>query len=577
MKQWGLLGLLALAACAGEDSSGDVSEARECPDVVAGSLPVESPAAELAQRIWSSQPQRPQVDDGRQSVIVRFQPDVVVGAALVERAGGQVGHTFRGVPALAARLSPSELAALRANPDVVDIEPDVEWHALGTASSSVPGPVAQGSAGEYTDGVRLVEATRVWDANGDGALDPGAPTGDGIKVCVIDSGIDPGHPELAPRIIGGKDFVDGDDDPSDRQGDVWGEGHGTHVAGSIAAQLGSPGTVEPSMDRGGVTGVAPGAQLLIARVLNLDGRAKLSSVMAAVEWCHAQGARIASMSLGGGDWGKTARDVFQRVHDEGMLVIAAAGNDGGPLLYPAAFPSVLAVGAVDSRQSLAKFSSRGSNLSLVAPGVDVLSTFIRERGRYSHLEVAGARYASRALVFAPSQDVSGELVDCGYGTSRASCRGGSCSGFVAYVDLGGARLESVVTNVMKQGARAIIFGHPEVGGEPETLILGPGNWVPGAMVGNTSAVLLRTQLGQSARVDVSRVDYTRFSGTSMAAPHVSGVAALLWSERPSLTAAQVRGLLERTAKDLGKAGWDTEHGHGLVQASAALEELRRTP
>jgi subtilisin family serine protease len=97
------------------------------------------------------------------------------------------------------------------------------------------------------------------------------------------------------------------------------------------------------------------------------------------------------------------------------------------------------------------------------------------------------------------------------------------------------------------------------------------------MVGHTTSALLRTQLGQRARLSVSQMDYTRLSGTSMAAPHVTGVAALVWSERPSLSPAQLRELLERTAKDLGPPGKDEEHGHGLVQASAALEELRRMP
>ncbi|XXF77588.1 S8 family serine peptidase [Myxococcaceae bacterium GXIMD 01537] len=575
MKRWGLLGLLALSACTTSDPNGGVNETRDCPEVTSGRLT----SQEMAQSVWTSEGPRRPAEDGRESVLIRMRPGrVSASAARVERAGGQVQHTFESVPALAARLSARERAALAADPDVEAIEPDVEWHALGTqVPRASNAPQATGSAGEYTEGVRLVQASRVWDANGDGLLDSGAPNGDGIKVCVIDSGIDPNHPELKSRIIAGRDFVDGDDDPTDREGDVWGEGHGTHVAGTIAAQLGSGAVTDPSMDSGGVTGVAPGVQLLIARVLNLEGRAKLSHVLSALEWCHQQGAHVASLSLGGGEWGETARQLFQSVYDNGMLVVAAAGNDGGPLLYPAAFPSVLAVGAVDTREKVADFSCQGDNLSLVAPGVDVLSTFVQGRGSFAELEVAGAHHASRSFVFAPAGDVSGELVDCGYGSSRSSCRGGTCGGFVAYVELGGGRVETVLSNVMRQGARAVVMGNALPGGQPETVVLGPGRWVPGTMVGYDDAEAVRGKLGGTARVQVRGMDYARFSGTSMAAPHVTGVAALVWSARPSLSPTQVRALLEKSAKDLGDKGFDTAYGNGLVQAQGALDALRLLP
>lgn len=577
MKRWGLLGLLALTACMGDGPGYEVREARDCTDVVAGSLThLETPLEQLAQRTWTSTPPR-EADDGRESVIIRYRPGRV-GASRLERAGGHVTHRFRSVPALSARVSAEEREALAADPDVEAIEPDVEWYALGTSAPVAHNAVTMsGSPGEYTEGLRLVQAPQVWDADDDGEIDPGAPIGQGITVCVVDSGIDPEHPEFAGRIIGGRDFVDDDDDPSDMVDGVWGEGHGTHVAGTIAAQLASKGATDLNGDADGVVGVAPGVQLLIARVLNLEGRAKLSNVLAAMEWCQQQGAHIASLSLGGGQWGETARELFQRVHDEGMLVIAAAGNDGGPLLYPAAFPSVMAVGAVDSRERLASFSCRGPGLSLVAPGVDVLSTFPRGRGNFAELEVDGARHASRSLFSVPTGEVSGELVDCGYGGTRGSCRGGSCNGFVAYVELGGGRIETVMANVMRQGARAIVFGHPDPGGGVETLVVSRGRWVPGTMVDHDTAETLRGLWGRSARVRVSSMDYARFSGTSMAAPHVTGVAALVWSARPSLRPDEVRALLERSAKDLGERGFDSEYGHGLVQAHAALEALRQMP
>ena len=128
-------------------------------------------------------------------------------------------------------------------------------HALGlTPGSLVPAllaaPVASGSTSEYTWGVKATQANAVWDANNDGVLDTGAPTGEGITVCVIDSGIDPQHAELKAAYALGKDFIDGDDNPEDKDAaGAWGGGHGTHVAGTIAAQLGSAGRSTPTTPR----------------------------------------------------------------------------------------------------------------------------------------------------------------------------------------------------------------------------------------------------------------------------------------------------------------------------------------
>ena len=102
----------------------------------------------------------------------------------------------------------------------------------------------------------------------------------------------------------------------------------------------------------------------------------------------------------------------------------------------------------------------------------------------------------------------------------------------------------------------------------------PGAWVPSAQVTHETGAKLRTVPGITTHVQLTRSDYAPFSGTSMAAPHVTGVAALLWSEAPGISAAEVRRYMESTAKDLGPDGRDKEHGFGLVQAHAALQALR---
>lgn len=572
-RRWGLLGLLVLAACVGspDDDTSKLNQ-DECSNVAEDFNSHRAPDSATS----SSLP--PEAADGREPVIIRYRQGTGVSAASVQRLGGQVKAQYRFVPAVAARVTPEERARLAADPSVERIEPDVELRPLG-----IPSPI--GSVEEYTDSLRLVQAPQVWDANEDGVLDPGAPTGAGIRVCIIDSGIDPRHPELRIPYAGGHDFVDDDNDPSDQTQDVWGIGHGTHVAGIIAAQLSEGGATYPDMNAGGMVGVAPGAELLIARVLNVQERASVSNVLRALEWCQKSGARIASLSLGSpANMGRTAQEAFQAAQDAGMLIIAASGNDSSPdreapISYPAAFSSVLAVGAVDTHEEVASFSNRGEGLSLVAPGVDVLSSVVRQGVTVSELDAEGDRYGSRSLFFAPAGEYTGTLVDCSLGES-GGCKGGTCDGFVAYVRLTpGYSPTRLALNVMKQGAKSIIFGTDQSDSLPWQLALeGPGkHWVPTLAVGRESRGTVLKNLGKQIHVNLRGVDYAYFPGTSMAAPHVTGVAALVWSANPSLTASEVRELLVSSAKDLGEKGKDPRYGYGLVQAKAALDALKQRP
>ncbi|ATB27869.1 S8 family serine peptidase [Melittangium boletus] len=558
MRVWAILGLAVLAACSNTDSGISGQSHGGCVDVkedaVAGHL-------------------RTKVQDDRQPVIVRYRKGVR-SATAVKNLGAPVTAQYTLIPAVAARLTPQEIARLAVSPEVERIEPDLEVRALGM-------PMTAGSVEEYTDTLRIVQAPRVWDTNEDGVLDRDAPVGSGIRVCVIDSGIDPRHPELRIPYAAGRDFVDNDDDPSDESQGVWGLGHGTHVAGIIAAQLSSGGATWEGMSRGGIMGVAPGVELLIARVLNVEERASVSGVLSALEWCQRQKAHIATLSLGASlDMGRTARDTFQAARDSGMLIVAASGNDSdslqvAPLSYPAAYPSVLAVGAVDSRGEVAPFSNGGETLSLVAPGVDILSSISVGGNTVSQLDAGVLSYNSRSLFFAPAGDYTGTLIDCGQGNSL-ECQGGTCEGFVAYVRLEqGSDVSRIARNVMSQGARAIIFGTSDSETQAWQLSLeGPHQtWVPALSVGRESRAAVLQHLGKPIHVNLRGVDYARFMGTSMAAPHVTGVAALLWSARPSLTASEVRELMERTALDLGERGPDTRYGHGLVRARAALDAL----
>ncbi|WP_375765805.1 S8 family serine peptidase [Archangium gephyra] len=592
MKRLIMLGLLGLSTCKQELPPVEENPST-CPIPGNGlgsapstaRTPVESTA--LTRRLLGPD------EEGREPVLVRFRQHTGVQAAsapllrqaLVERMGGQVKYHWRGLSMLAARLSPLAREALAHEPEILSIEPDHPVHALGLTS-----PHPSGSPGEYTEGVKRVQAPEVWDANGDGLLDPGAPTGEGLKVCVIDSGIDDRHPELrGPYLPGqglGKDFIDGDDDPKDQdENGVWGGGHGTHVAGIIAAQLGMGGWVDPTdstLHPNGVVGVAPGVTLLVARVLDTQGNGAMSDVIEALGWCQQQGARIASLSLGSTQAGAADKDAFDAAWAAGMLSISAMGNAGNddpdnppPEVYPAAYASVLAVGAVDSEDQHPSFSQLGEHLSLVAPGVGVLSTTL-VGDAFSEVEAEGELYSSRGLAYAGRGQYTGTLLDCGQAASASSCPETACDGFVAFVERGTLPFADKVRNVQAQGARAVIIANNDPAAAEGSFTLGnPGDWPPVVSVSQVTARALVGRLGRPVRVELKGSDYARRSGTSIAVPHVSAAAALLWSARPGLTRTQVRDFLERSAKELGPPGRDPAFGFGLVQARAALELMAK--
>ncbi|HYO59725.1 S8 family serine peptidase [Archangium sp.] len=589
MKRWAWLGFVGLMACHDEAPSpppeppSDVMPrpARSCPFVGQGTsspLRAMSPAG-------VEEPRR----DGREPVLVRFRPGALVSTtvatrahrAAVERVGGHVRHEWPRLHALAARLRPEERQALTRNPDVLAIEPDGWVHAAGL-------PSLAGSAGEHTEGLRMIHAPQVWDADGDGTLDTGAPTGEGLQVCVIDSGWDERHPELQAAYAGGRDFIEDDDDPKDYSNalQVWGEGHGTHVAALIAARPGSGGRVQPGYEPGGMVGVAPGASLLIARVLDIHGRGRMSDVIEALQWCRARGARIASLSIATEQPGELARQAFEDALSTGLLPIAASGNAGTsdpqtspPISYPAAYPSVLAVGAVDPQGHHAPFSQSGPELGLVAPGVDVLSATLLGTASCSGVEAGGRGFVSRDLDYAGQGDYTGPLMDCGTGDNTASCgQGAPPGGFIALLARGDSfDFARKVTHVMEQGARAVILINQAPEQDEGSFSLGaPGTWPPVVSVSQDSGTQLQALAGRSARVRSLPVDYARLSGTSMATAYVSGTAALVWSARPDLTPTQVRELLQRSARELGTPGHNDLFGWGLVQAFEALELLADT-
>lgn len=204
-------------------------------------------------------------------------------------------------------------------------------------------------------GVARIGADKVWDKG----------TGSGVKIGIIDTGIQKDHPDLAGNIITGYDFVNNDNDANDDNG------HGTHVAGIAAA----------SSNNLGVVGVSHSSQLMPIKVLNAQGYGYLSDVAKGVYFATDNGVRVINLSLGSTSDSSLLRDAVNYATNKGVLIIAAAGNDGGaPCSYPAAYSNAVCVVATDSRNLLASFSNIGGELA--APGVYNYSTYIGSTYRY---------------------------------------------------------------------------------------------------------------------------------------------------------------------------------------------------
>ena len=200
------------------------------------------------------------------------------------------------------------------------------------------------------------------------ALDLGVH-GEGVKVCVSDSGIDLSHPDLAENIV---------DDFSTLIGRSSGQdfnGHGTHVAGTIAALN----------NEIGVVGVAPKAQLIAAKALTASGSGHSSDLAESIYECVARGAQVINMSWGSDTSSPIIEEAIKYAYEQGVVLVAASGNEGkNSVSFPAAYQEVIAVSAVDHQDEFASFSNYGRAIKFSAPGVGIYSTFLK--GNYRELD-----------------------------------------------------------------------------------------------------------------------------------------------------------------------------------------------
>lgn len=341
---------------------------------------------------------------------------------VVKKAGGKIKVSMRHNLAVAAELSPKQRKRLEKNPNIEYIEID---HKRRFMAQDVPYGISQVQANLVDDSVAAASAG-------------------GKKICVIDSGLELPHEDMGTQ--GGT--ITGTNDSGTGNWYDNGGPHGTHVAGTIAA-------LDNSFGVRGVIGSDP--NLHIVKVFNSNGWGYSSSLVSAIETCADNGADVVNMSLGGAGSNQTEANAMQNLYNQGVLLVAAAGNDGSafsstdPMSYPASYNAVVSVAAVDSSKQLADFSQKNSQVEIAGPGVNVLSTYPEGTGQQGN-----------------------------YGT---------------------------------------------------------------------------------------------MSGTSMASPHVAGVAALVWSHHPTCSAQEIRSVLNTTAQDLGPAGRDVQFGYGLAQTKDAIDYI----
>jgi subtilisin family serine protease len=334
----------------------------------------------------------------------------------------------------------------------------------------------------------------------------------------------------------------------------------------------------------GIVGVAPGAKLKHARVLKTqaDGSVsgETSEVMAGVLWLAQHGCQVINMSLGGGDKSQAEAALYNQIRNNGTLIVVASGNDASKKVsFPGGYQSVLTVGAVDSSNHLASFSNTGAQLDVVAPGVDNLSSFPVTEGRDAFATIGSTTYAALPLEFAaatPASGVTSTLVNCGLGQTKADCGASPPAGFVALIQRGAVSFAQKVDSAMQAGAAAAILynnaanGPGNFNGTLGTVTDNGTPWIPAISLSQTDGEAIAAAHPATASAFNVAMAWNYDSGTSMATPHVTGLAALILGKDPKLTPDQVETIIERHTTDLGVPNYDTTFGWGLINSQAAL-------
>jgi serine protease len=466
-----------------------------------------------------------------------------------------VSRSFNIIPAMAARLDANQIKQLRENPDVAYIEPDYKIYALGSAGTTTKSSLnieALSSSQTVPYGVTMVNAPAVWSKT----------RGAGARVAVLDTGISMYHPDRG-NVVDSVSFV-----PNKAVEDF--DGHGTHTSGTIAA----------ADNDIGVVGVAPQADLLIAKVIDNNGTGQTSWLISGIQWAVENNAKVISMSLGSYDYSAALENACNNAFAAGTLLVAAAGNDNtNTPLYPAALSSVISVAAVDQNKNKASFSNYGPTIALAAPGVNVYSTVAPIDSTNSTGATADAVWNSTShdadvLIGTATGTVSGLICNCGLATgddAENTCPD-SVAGNIAHIRRGTITFAQKVAHAQSKGAIGVIISNNVDGNFLGTLNDGTPLVVVSVSKADGDELQILAESGiTTGTVSVDASLYAYYSGTSMACPHVVGVAALVFAvDGNNTTPTEVRNILFNSAEDLGQPGRDDIFGYGLVDANAAL-------
>jgi subtilisin family serine protease len=284
--------------------------------------------------------------EGYQRKIIVFDETIVnepAQIALVRKFGGAVIKPLHIINGLAVYLPPQAIEAVLKERGVLRMDDDVIVNAV--AKPPVPQPTEV-----LPWGVDRINADLTWATT----------RGLAIKVGIVDTGIDLTHPDLVANIKGNVNTISplksGKDD----------NGHGTHVAGTVAA-------VDNTI---GVIGTGPEIYLYAVKVLGKNGSGWLSDIIEGLQWCIDNRMQVVNMSLGTYSEVQSFHDAIIAVDNSGIVMVAAAGNDGvSTPLYPAAYDEVIAVAASDINNQIPTWSNYGPHVDLTGPGVNIYSTY----------------------------------------------------------------------------------------------------------------------------------------------------------------------------------------------------------
>jgi thermitase len=486
-------------------------------------------------------------------VVVGFRPNVDPLSRL-EALSDASASTLKAIGSSNAKLVrvdgsvPAAIAELKSNPAVAYAEPNWIYHAEATPNDP-----------RYSQlwGLAKISAPLAWNTT----------TGSGgVTVGVVDTGITTDHLDLAANVVPGYDYVQGDTDPRDYNG------HGTHVAGTIGAR---------GNNAIGVTGVNWQVSLMPVRVLDANGSGSNINVTAGFTYACTHGATIVNASLGGTGYSTPMRDAIAACPN--TLFVVAAGNDGVnddttphyPCNYGAApdnLPNVICVAATDPSDNLASFSNYGASVDLAAPGVEIASTWpaydtlysqgwedpfsgftpsgsfgrstTHATGAYSLADSPSGNYSPSSFTYeisnAPVANLTGRIGCRAFYNLRLATQPGhdfmgvigSRNGWSTYSGSGWTGSSGGVFNGLSTDLSAF-DGAPALSVGVYLQSDSDGVVDDGGYLDDLAVRCLKP----------SAEDYNTISGTSMATPHVAGVAALVKAAHPSYTVAQLKNAI----------------------------------